>query len=301
MNFFLLAASLCTFSFAVAWLAGLLLSRRLHGRADGESARAAFAAGIAPLALAVMAVLLLVIPAVMIYEPIDTRETAGTILLAGAAAGLFLLMRTTVRLARMILASHRLVLKWRQHAEPLSSITTMRALSVNARYPVVAVAGFARAALYIDRRVLQACSADEIEAIAAHELAHVHSRDNWKRLLLAATCGTQHRLFAAWRDAAEIDADRSAGSDPRRGLALASALLKVATVAAPPRLDDVAVSGVQDGGCVEARVRALLSVPPAPLQGHRRTGFLAPAILLLVPLAWKPVHVALELVVNYLP
>ena len=301
MNFILLATSLCTFTFALAWLAGLILSRRLDSRAGVKSARAAFAAGIAPFALAVMAVLFLVIPAVLIYEPIDTGETAGTILLAGGAAGLFLLMRTTVRLARMMLASHRLVLKWRQHAEPLTSITTMRALSVSARYPVVAVAGFARAALYIDRRVLQACSADEIEAIAAHELAHVHSRDNWKRLLLAATCGTRHRLFAAWRDAAETEADRSAGSDPRRGLALASALLKVATVAAPRRLDDVAVSGVQDGGCVEARVRALLSATPAPLQRHRRTRLLTPAILLLVPLAWKPVHIALELAVNYLP
>ena len=300
MTFFLLGAALSMLTFALAWLAGLLFARVLSNNAGEDSARAAFAAGIAPLAFGLISVLLLVVPAVLIYEPRDTREMAGAILLAGAAAGLFLMMRTTVRLARMIFASHRLVQKWLQHAEPLTSITTMRALSVNARYPVVAVAGFARAALYIDRRVLQACSADEIEAIAAHELAHVHSRDNWKRLLLSATRGTQHRLFAAWRDAAEREADRSAGRDPRRSLALASALLKVATVATPPRLDDVAVSGVQDGGCVEARVRALLSVPPAPLQ-RSRAGFLATAILLMVPLVWKPVHLALELVVNYLP
>ena len=61
--------------------------------------------------------LILVVPAVLIYEPRDTREAAGVILLAGAAAGLLLMARTAVRLARMVLASRRVVRQWAQDAE----------------------------------------------------------------------------------------------------------------------------------------------------------------------------------------
>ena len=118
MNFLLLGAAVCVFTFASAWMTGLLLSRILGRKLNEPSAGTAFAVGVAPLALGIISVLILVVPAVLIYEPRDTREAAGVILLAGAAAGLLLMVRTAVRLARMVLASRRFVRQWAQHASP---------------------------------------------------------------------------------------------------------------------------------------------------------------------------------------
>jgi Zn-dependent protease with chaperone function len=302
MNFFIVGLALCMFAFAAAWATGLLLSRTLTRVVDHRSARRAFALGVAPLALGLAAVVLCVGPAFLIYEPRDAHEVPGIVFMAGGGAGLALLMRAAGRFARMLMASRRLIREWARQAEPLTSVTVMPAMTVDVGHPIVAVAGLARSALYIDRQVLSACSRDEIEAIAAHELAHVRSRDNAKRLLLAATRGLGHPLAAAWRDAAEMDADRFAASDERRGVALASALVKVARVATSRRLDACAVSGVHEGGNIETRVRALLS-GGRPGEPQRRTLEIALAVGLtvLVPLAWKPIHEAVELAVNYLP
>lgn len=302
MTFLLLGATLGMFAFASGWAIGLLLSATWPRLVDCRSARMAFAMGVAPLAFAIAAVVALVGPSFAIYEPRHTREVPGVLLLIGGGAGFALLTRTAVRLVRITLVSHRVIREWARHATPLTPIDRMPAMAIDAAHPVVLVAGVRHAALYIDRRVLATCSDEEIDAIVAHEWAHVRSADNTKRLLLAAVRGPQHPLVVSWRDAAELDADCFAASDEKRGLALASALVKVARAATSPRLDAIAASGIHDGGNVESRVHALLMGRP-PQQRSNRTVALAIAVALIasVPLAWRPLHEAAELLVNYVP
>ena len=302
MNFLLVGAAFGACAFAAGWLIGLLVSSSVPRQVKRRSARAAFILGIAPLLVAVAAVVALVGPAFLIYEPRDTRELPGFVLLVGSAVGCALLLRTTFRLIRIALASRRLIREWTRHATPLTSIKVMPAMAIDTGHPVVVVAGLTRAALYIDRRVLETCSDDELDAIAAHELAHVESADNVKRLMLAATRGPTHTLVTCWRDAAELDADRFAATDERRGLALASALVKVARAATSPQLDALAASSVHDGGDVERRVQALLR--PRPPQGRLRGAaatVIAIALVALAPLGWKSTYEAMELLVSYLP
>jgi beta-lactamase regulating signal transducer with metallopeptidase domain len=140
--------------------------------------------------------------------------------------------------------------------------------------PIVAVLGGWRPRIIASTQVFAACSQEEFRQVIAHEAAHVSTRDNLKLLLLVASpdplawlpCDTA--LAARWRAAAELEADeRATGPDPRKRVALASALIKVARLSAgvhrplaalgmPIALDDV-----------EGRVHRLLS----PLPNTSRT------------------------------
>jgi Zn-dependent protease with chaperone function len=302
MTFALLTAIVAAAAFAGGWSigVGLLSVRPWHRRI--RSANAIFALGIAPLALATAATVLFVIPAFLLYEPRATTESAGWLVVVAAAVGVGLFVRTIARIVRMLLLSRRMVRDWGHHAQPLGTIGVLRALLIDTGHPVVAVAGFRRAALYIDRRVLAVCGADEIDAIAAHELAHVRSLDNVKRLLLGSTQHPHHPLVAAWRDAAERDADRFAAANEGRGLSLASALVKVARAGATPQLDAMAASSMHDGASIERRISALLEQTPPRPSVNRHPSVLGMLMLAcLAPVSWRVVYDFVEFVINRLP
>jgi Zn-dependent protease with chaperone function len=299
-----LAATLAGAAFAAGWLLGLVIADVVARRTRAAaSSSLLFAVGVGPLAFAGAAVLVFVLPAFVLFEPAaaSASEAPGAVLIAMALAGGALLLRTAHRIVGMLRASRRILRDWARGAEPLPVLGGIPAMRIDIGRPVVAVSGVVRAALYIDRQVLERCTADEIDAIAAHEFAHVQSRDNVRRLLLVATRGT-HPVVAAWRDASELEADRVAGRDARRGLALASALVKVARAGRVPHLDGIAASSVHDGGHVDRRVRALLAPRPAP--AARRPGGRAAAVAglcLLAPVTWRAVHEFIEVLVNRLP
>ena len=58
-----------------------------------------------------------------------------------------------------------------------------RAWIIRRRFPVVAVVGIVRPQLFVATQVADECTGRELAAIAAHEAAHVESRDNLIRLL----------------------------------------------------------------------------------------------------------------------
>lgn len=305
MNYVLLLIVLCAAAFAAAWTLGLAAGRALRGFADRRRASSIlFIAGILPLLSAAIAVTLVVAPAVLFYEPRDTRELPGSVLLAAAAVGFALLGRLGMRAVTMLAATRRIVTQWRAGADRLAAIDRLDTFAIDAPSPLVAIAGFRCPMLFIDRRIVTMCSDDEIQAIVAHELAHDRAGDNLKRLLLTATRGCRDAIVEQWRDAAERDADRTAaGGDPRRAVSLASALVKVARQTGAARLDALAISTMHDGGTIEGRVRALLSDAPARRPGGAtwRLSVVAATALAAAPLLWHPMHAALEVVLHILP
>jgi Zn-dependent protease with chaperone function len=301
MNFFILCAVVGGAAFAAGWCGGVAGAFALQKIGRDLSARQAFALAALPLGLGV-ATLTVSTGAFLLYEPRATLERPGMVLLVCGTGGVLLALRTAAHAVSTWSVSRRVLRDWRRSGQRLSSPAAIPVVRVETGRPIVAVGGLVRAALYIDRCVLDVCSRDEIEAIAAHELAHVRSGDNLKRLLLAATRGPGHALVSAWHTAAEAEADRAAASDERSRLVLASALIKVSRFAMRTSLDGVNVSGVHDGGSVVNRVRALLE-PPCP---RRSVGYVPPTIatcslIALAPLILKSTHRVLELLVNYLP
>jgi beta-lactamase regulating signal transducer with metallopeptidase domain len=302
MNFVLVVSVLCGFAFAVAWGLGLVFSTAA-GVALQRSARLAFAAGVLPLASAIGFAVLCVAPALLVYEPRETREVPGIVLMVTAVFGLLLAVRTVIRVAGMMAATRRVTRQWAAGAEPMRLLAGVPTLVIDASNPIVAVGGVVSPVLYLDRRVLHACSTEELRAIADHELAHIEAGDNTKRLLLAATRGMNHRVVSAWRDASECEADQFAAVDEERGLALASALVKVARAGRLSHLQGLAVSGIQDGGAIDQRVRALLAGVSSRRPRRRPLLRLLPviAVAIAAPLTWKPMHDMLEIVLHVLP
>ena len=127
----------------------------------------------------------------------------------------------------------------------------------------------------------------------AHEAAHMSARDNLKLLLLLtlpdalAWLRTGRALTERWRAAAELEADeRASGADPRKRLALASALIKVARLSLASGRQRRAVSATASG--LEHRVRRLLAPSAAITRSFPGRRLLTCALLL--PLLAVPLY-----------
>ena len=262
----------------------------------------------APMIAALAVGIGIVLPAFAIFEPPHGGERIGALLPIAAVVGAGLLAIWIARAVLMLAASRRLTRTWRQGSAPLDDGRWgMRALRIDTGTPIVAVAGLLRPRLFIDRSVLDLCTASELDAVAAHERAHVRRGDNVRRLLVGAGAGPHSAAAAAWRASAEHLADRSAAASPGAALDLAAALVKLARAGRNPASHDVVLSTVHDGGSLEARVHHLLALDgraaTAPTPGAAPIWLSLACVLLLpaVPPLLGAVHHALELLVQHLP
>jgi hypothetical protein len=251
---------------AVTWTAGL--DRMCSRSEDFLVLRLLPPSGAALLTLTVA------LPAFLVYEPAHEFEQIGPCFVAFVLFALIIVGAGIVRGWRAWVAARALLRTWGP-AESSSVGDGQTVDFINIPEPIVAVVGGWRPRIIAARHVFGACTQEEFRQVMAHEAAHVSTQDNLKLLLLVASpdalawlpCAAA--LTARWRAAAELEADeRATGSDPRKRVALASALIKVArlstgsdrtfpSLSMPIALDDV-----------EGRVRRLLL--PAP-SGSPRT------------------------------
>lgn len=273
---------------ALAWR----LRLRLRLRTLPLSANDLLALRLAPAAGGLFLVLSVVLPAFVLYEPLRDVEDTGPVLtllvlLAAATAA-----DSARRAGSAVAAARRLFercgVAGRDHAAAGFDV-------VEVPEAIVAVVGVWRPRILVSRRVVERCDRAELNAVIAHETAHLRTRDNLKLLLMVASpdllagLPVGRELLRRWRAAAEIEADdRATDGDPRRRLALAAALVRVARLAsaaghAPPAFGlSVAADDVED------RVRRLLSPAVVPARAsmrvvHALTGTALVLALLAVP------------------
>jgi Zn-dependent protease with chaperone function len=246
----------------------------------------------------------------LVFEPALTVEQPGLLLIAATAAALCLVI---VALVRTVRAWTRSITCWRLvHHCDQRGLGGGSVYVVDTTYPLAAVTGVFRTRMIVSRSLLANCTRGEIEAIVAHEAAHVSRGDNFARalmlllpdLLLILPAGRQ--IEHAWSAAAEEAADDGAAAGiPERRLALASALIRVAGLArtqAPPWMPDLAFF---QGDNLERRVTRLLE--PAPVE-TRSFGLLAScavasAMLVLSAIALQSAafHDLMEWAIRILP
>ena len=170
-------------------------------------------ARLAPLSLTLVA-LPLVQLAFWRFEPAAHQETVGWVLPGLAAAGAALVLLVAVRAVRALAATRAVARAWR--AAGVCRVLPGwhgRAWTIDTAFPVVAVVGVRRPEFFVSGRVLGACSAAELTAIAAHEHAHVAARDNFTRVLFVfapAAGAAAAALERAWAATAEEAADLAA-------------------------------------------------------------------------------------------
>ena len=261
-SFFLvhLALGLAAWIFAPA---AVRLAERMRPRL---AVRFLFALRLAPVALALFAVLALCVPSYLWLEPETTGEQVGLACFAMAILGAAVWSISFARVIRALADSVRIT----RHYQMAGRATFVPgelspALVIEDEAPLLALAGVIRPQLIISRGVLRALSAEQLDAALRHEDAHRASRDNLKRLLflLAPEILPFSRSFAAlersWTRLTEwATDDKATGGDPRHAVSLAAALVGVARLGASLRLSFLLSSLVAGDRDLSARVERLL-------------------------------------------
>jgi Zn-dependent protease with chaperone function len=266
----------------LAAVAGLALGR-IRGMQPAVCAALIAQARLMPLLLACI-----LVPAQLIgfarFEA-GGSETAGPLLIGLASVGLLFVVNAVVAALSSWRHTHTTVGAWRASA---SRVTlpgwTRDAWRIERRFPVVAVVGIVRPQLFVATKVAEQCSTEELAAIVAHETAHVRSGDNLMRLLFRLTPGVRVAgavgdwLERAWMVAAEEAADAAARRHAA-GLELASALTKVARLAAIHESEAMPASALIGSANLQTRVRRLLE-PPCERRPPARVAWLPLALVL---------------------
>lgn len=233
VSFLLLNAAL-TLTTALLWRVIDAPSLRWSAK---KRARLAFTFSIFPTALSAIFIFFLFIPAFAAHEKHNPNEFVSVklallsllafVCIAWAICNsLFSLLRTRMQISKWAREENRLDLK----------STLLPAYRIKHDYPIIAVAGFFKPKIFIDEKVFEILSDDELAAVIAHEQAHVESNDNWKRLALNFCTSLMifplnKRIETAWENSIEAVADKRASKETlTRPLDLASALTKLARV-----------------------------------------------------------------------
>lgn len=317
MSFSLRVLAVGTATVAFVTLVATLLAPLLMAAVSGGSAsRRAHRLGILRLipAGSGLAAALVVITSFLNFEP-RLDENIGWVIPALGGLGALLITVAAWRATQSARATRRLTRDWLSGATPIElSGVSAPAVAISSEFPVVAVVGIRRPRLVIARSVLQACTAEELEAVLAHEQGHIERRDNLRRLLMYAAPDAlswfprSSELASAWRAATEEAADDDAARAGDGGrLALASALIKVARLATGMSAQRaMPASTLYCGESIDGRVRRLLEPVESGTQAgleYRpvRTAALITGAIALAVLALHTVQALVELTIHTLP
>lgn len=315
--------ALATFALAVSAVsAAVPLIWRWRRPADSASARAWTTLSLRALPTAsAVAAAAFAAAAFARFEPRGREESAGIVMLILALSGLALLAGALVRLLRIHLRTRRVLRGWMASASPiLLPGAPIPAFAVDAEFPIVAVVGIFRPRLILARSVIERCSAEELDAVLAHERGHLLRRDNARRALLQslpdvlAWLPIARQIDRAWHEATEEAADDLAvETSASMRVHLASALVRVARLAhlsAP--VTDLPASALYRGEPLEYRIRRLLILididnepAPRPSRGTRVGWRLAAAASMtgaaLISLNLGTIHDLVEAAITFLP
>jgi Zn-dependent protease with chaperone function len=265
-----------------------------------------------PFATALLIVVGLCIPSYLRYEQNTGTEATGWFCLLAAVFGLGLCITTVSRCIHAILKLRSMSEAAKQLPTQLSALASTPLCIADPNTtgaPLLSLVGILKPRLIVSPRLLQTLSPEQFDAALAHEDAHLLSRDNLKRLLLAVAPGVlpfapgSRSIERQWQRYAELTADETASRGlPDRSIALAEALIHVARLANIEREMPFASSLAASHLELALRIDRLMTMGtiPAPLINRRRAwnrvpfGFAFAALLALLPALFHPLYRLLE-------
>lgn len=284
---------------ALSWRAGLL--------APLVRADAVLGVRVLPALGSALCVLTIILPAFLLYEPAHAHDKPGALLVISVVLALAVLADGVRRTWRAWRTTRALV----RRSRPLGTHRLGEGTEVSlidVAEPLVAVVGSWRQRIIAAQCVALACDGEEFRQVIAHEAAHRQARDNLKLLALLAMpdvlawLPAGGALTAQWQAASELEADeRASGADPRKRVALASALIKVARLSLASGKPHRICRPSARCGSLEQRIRRLLS--PSRDSGPAFPGRRVMTSALLAPLLALPllalVHRVIEALVAF--
>jgi Zn-dependent protease with chaperone function len=234
--------------------------RWLHA-GEKDISRLLFALRVLPLLASVMATLVFVVPSFQLLEPRSVDEGMGATPLALGICALVLIACGSFRVVTAQTKTSRIVARWLESAKPLG--TTASSIQ-NVAYcsqvwtPPLTLVGVHKPKVLVSKSTLLVLSGDELEISLKHELAHISSRDNLKKLVFRfCPFPGMSALENAWSQAAELAADDAAVSNQDDAINLAAALVKLSRII-PVEPAPVCTVGFVTGS-IQARVTRLLA------------------------------------------
>jgi Zn-dependent protease with chaperone function len=266
--------------------------RPLHV-AQQSVATVLFGLRILPLAASLIITIALVVPSFQLMEPLPINEGMGALPLALGVCGLLLIACGFFRAIAAQSRTTRAVTCWLEGARPLKVNANSTTFLSRRESPPLIVVGVRHPRVIVSESTIALLTPDELRMALKHELEHMKSRDNLKRLILVfCPFPGMVKLESAWSQAAELAADDAAVSNQRDALDLAAALVKLSRLV-PVKAPPVCSAGFV-AGSISERVACLLDWDEASKSRRVRirTWFVIPfavAVSLLVTVAHRPV------------
>ena len=257
LTFFVLLYCLLSALVAVAWRSLKLL----HAREQSLS-RLLFVLRVLPLAASIAMTFAFVVPSFQLLEPrsINPDEGIGAMPLALGVSALLLIACGCFRVITAQTTTSRVVARWLEGARPLNVDASAQTVTFCSRRgtPPLTLVGLRRPRVLVSESTVALLSHDELHIALKHELAHMRSRDNLKKLVFRfCPFPGMAKLESVWSQAAELAADDAAVSNLDDAVDLAAALVKLSRLV-PVDAAPVCTVGFVTGS-ISARVARLLA------------------------------------------
>lgn len=181
----------CTLSSLVVLLAWSM--NRVGGQTSARSANFLFGLRIFSFAVSSAAAVFFAFPSFWLMEKATLDEDAGTFVLA--ACSLLILGAGLVRVLRAQAKTTRAVRQWLSRTPSMGgSEADTLALSAWNGAPALILVGIQRPQVMISDRAAMVLSGDELQAAVRHEMGHMRSWDNLKKVFISATSVSRDAL-----------------------------------------------------------------------------------------------------------
>jgi hypothetical protein len=257
LTFFVLLYCLLSAIVAAAWRALKWLHTTERNLAD-----LLFAVRILPLVASIAVTFAVVVPSFQLLEPrsspLSVDEGMGTMPLAFGICALFLIAVGCFRVVAAQTTASRVVAHWLEGANPIGSDAQALIFRPHAEAPPLILVGFRKPKVLVSESTIALLSQEELQIALKHELAHMQSRDNLKKLIFRfCPFPGMSRLESAWGQIAELAADDAAVSKLDDAVDLAAALVKLSRLI-PAHVPPICTVGFVTGS-IKVRVARLLA------------------------------------------
>ncbi|MGA7081447.1 MAG: M56 family metallopeptidase [Terriglobales bacterium] len=261
LTFFVLVYCLLSAVVAVAWR-----SLKLLHAAERSLTDLFFALRVLPLAVSVIVTFVFVVPSFQLLEPRSTNveEGIGAMPLTLGICALLLIACGCWRVIAALAQTSRVVAGWLEGAHRLrvdaAAWTQAHAVTFRSRRdaPPLTLVGLRKPTVLVSEATVALLTDEELQVALKHELAHMRSRDNLKKLLFRfCPFPGMAKLEDAWSHAAELAADDAAVASLDDAVDLAAALVKLSRLI-PVEAAPVCTVGFVTGS-ISARVARLLA------------------------------------------
>ena len=238
-----------------------------------------------PATAALLLVAVFLVPSYFAFEPRQTGEIVsfklGLFALFSAAGIVLAFWRGLAAW----LATKGLANNWQKHSKSLHlKGVLMPVYEINHPFPVVAVVGVLYPKLFVASQIFASLNPEELDAVIAHETAHIGARDNLKHWLtricrdVLMIIPSDRSLDREGAEAIELAADEKAISrkNGATALDLAQALIKIARlvpVGVRPTMPagSFLIGGeIENGDALARRVRRLMQLADKSPNTDRR-------------------------------